>query len=117
MKIIVDAQLPTKLCEILNQLGFESIHVDELSQGDETPDAEIIAYADSHDLVVLTKDYDFYHSFMALNKPKKLLLITTGNIKNRKLFDLIRNNFMIIAKALERNNFVELSNEGIIEHQ
>lgn len=26
MKLIVDAQLPAKLCEVLNQLGLESIH-------------------------------------------------------------------------------------------
>ena len=38
MKLIVDAQLPAKLCEILNQLGLESIHVDELPKGDETSD-------------------------------------------------------------------------------
>jgi predicted nuclease of predicted toxin-antitoxin system len=41
MKLIVDAQLPTKLCEILNQLGLESMHVDELPKGDETTDTEI----------------------------------------------------------------------------
>lgn len=29
MKLIVDAQLPTKLCEILNPLGLKSIHVNE----------------------------------------------------------------------------------------
>ena len=42
MKLIVDAQLPPKLCEILNQLGISSIHVDELPKGDETFDLEII---------------------------------------------------------------------------
>ncbi len=41
MKLIVDAQLPAKLCEILSRLGLESIHVDELPKGDETPDMEI----------------------------------------------------------------------------
>lgn len=35
MKLIVDAQLPVKLCEILKQIGLESIHVDELPKGDE----------------------------------------------------------------------------------
>ena len=35
MKLIVDAQLPVKLCEVLNQLVIESIHVDELPRGDE----------------------------------------------------------------------------------
>ena len=59
MKLIVDAQLPVKLCEVLNQLGFESIHVDELPKGDETPDLEISEIADRENLIVLTKDYDY----------------------------------------------------------
>jgi predicted nuclease of predicted toxin-antitoxin system len=82
MKLIVDAQLPVKLCEILEQIGLESIHVDNLPKGDETPDVEITEYADLENLIVVTKDFDFYHSNMTLGKPKKLFLITTGNLKN-----------------------------------
>ena len=78
MKTIIDAQLPNKLCEILNQLGLESIHVDELPKGDETPDLEIIEFGDNENMTIVTKDFDFYHSFMTLGKPKKLFLITTG---------------------------------------
>lgn len=62
MKLIVDAQLPVKLCEILNQLGVESIHVDDLPKGDETSDREITKIADRENLIVATKDFDFYHS-------------------------------------------------------
>lgn len=116
MKLIVDAQLPTKLCEILSQVGLESLHVAALPKGDETPDADIVEFADRQNLILVTKDFDFYHSHMALGKPKKLFLITTGNIKNRQLFDLFRNNFLIIKAALNRSNFVELSNDGITEH-
>ncbi|MEQ9102726.1 MAG: DUF5615 family PIN-like protein [Imperialibacter sp.] len=117
MKLIVDAQLPTKLCEILNQLGLESFHVAELPKGDETPDEEITELADRQNLILVTKDFDFYHSHMALGKPKKLFLVTTGNLKNRQLFDLFRNNFLLIKNALNRSNFVELNNEGITEHE
>ncbi|MEX2593324.1 MAG: hypothetical protein WD426_11150 [Anditalea sp.] len=94
MRLIVDAQLPVKLCEILKQLGLESIHVDQLPKGDESTDME-----------------------MALGRPKKLFLITTGNLKNRQLFDLFRNNAFVINNALNKSSFVELSNEGIIEHE
>jgi len=117
MRLIVDAQLPVKLCKILKQLGLESIHVDELPKGDETPDMEITKFADLENLIVVTKDFDFYHSYMALGRPKKLFLITTGNIKNRQLFDLFRKNDLIIKNALKKSSFVELSNEGIIEHE
>lgn len=116
MKLLVDAQLPIKLCEILEKIGLESIHVDELLKGDETPDIEIIKFADLENLIVVSKDYDFYHSHMALGKPRKLFLITTGNLKNRQLFGLFRNNALIIKNALSKSSFVELNNEGIIEH-
>jgi predicted nuclease of predicted toxin-antitoxin system len=117
MKLIVDAQLPAKLCEILNQLGLESMHVDELPKGDETADKEITSFADRESLIVVTKDFDFYHSHMTLGKPKKLFLITTGNLKNNQLFNLFRNNALIIKNALERSSFIELSNDGITEHK
>ena len=78
MKLIVDAQLPSKLCEILAQLGIDSIHVDTLPEGDETSDLEISEFADKNNLIVPTKDFDFYHSHMTLNRPKKLFLVATG---------------------------------------
>ncbi|MEQ8470822.1 MAG: DUF5615 family PIN-like protein [Marinoscillum sp.] len=113
----MDAQLPVKLCEVLNQLGLESIHVNELPKGDESSDIEITKFADRENLVVVTRDVDFYHSYMTLGKPKRLFLITTGKLKNRQLFNLFRNNALIIQNALNRSRFVELSNEGITEHK
>ncbi|MEQ8475845.1 DUF5615 family PIN-like protein [Fulvivirga sp.] len=117
MKLLVDAQLPTKLTEILNNLDLESLHVNELPKGDETSDKEIIELADQQNLIVLTKDFDFYHSHMTLGKPKRLFLITTGNLKNRQLFDLFRNNILVIKSALNKSTFIELNNEGIIQHE
>jgi predicted nuclease of predicted toxin-antitoxin system len=117
MKLLVDAQLPKKLCEILSQLGLESIHVDSLPKGDETPDAEISSFADEQNLILVTKDFDFYHSHMTVGKPAKLFLITTGNLKNRQLFDVFRNNILIIKNALDRSSYVELNNEGIVEYK
>lgn len=117
MKFLVDAQLPVKLCEILQTAGLDSVHVDSLPNGDETSDKDISIHADRHDLIVVTKDSDFYHSHMILGQPKKLLLLTTGNIKNRALFDLTRNNAMMIKSLLETCNYVEMTNDGLIGHE
>lgn len=115
MKLLIDAQLPFKLCEILEELGIDSMHVIELENGDESEDQDISTYADANNLIVVSKDSDFYHSHMILGRPEKLFLITSGNIKNKQLFDLFRNNVLLIKKALNHSNFVELSNSGIIE--
>lgn len=117
MRYLVDAQLPPLLSDILNQMGFESKHVLELPKGDETKDTEITEFADLNNHVVITKDLDFYNSFMVKNELKKLRLITTGNIKNRTLFDLLRKYFKRISEIFENSNFVELSNDGVIIHQ
>jgi predicted nuclease of predicted toxin-antitoxin system len=116
MRFIVDAQLPLMLCDILRSVGFEAMHVDALPKGDETPDGDIAAYADREGLMVMTKDTDFYHSHMIRNVPRGLFLITTGNLRNRALFDHIRNNAVIIRALLEKCNYIELTNDGVIGH-
>ena len=117
MRFLVDAQLPTKLCEILQTASLDSLHVDSLPNGDETSDKEISFHADQHDLIVISKDLDFYHSHMILGQPKKLLLLTTGNIKNRALFDLFRNNASKIKGLFETCKYVEMTNDSIIGHE
>lgn len=117
MNFLIDAQLPSRLSKGLSDLGFDAMHVDSLPKGDETSDDEIAKYADKNNLMVITKDFDFYHSYMALQRPKQLFLITTGNIGNRQLFDLIRNNAVQIRNLIETCNYIELSNEGIVGHE
>lgn len=109
MKFIVDAQLPPLLCEILEEAGFSAIHVDSLPKGDE--------YADDNQLTVISKDSDFYYSHMIIGQPKKLLLITTGNIKNKDLFNLIRNNIINIQNFFKNCDYVELNNDDLVGHE
>lgn len=116
MKFLVDAQLPPKLCEILQMVGLDSEHVDLLPHGDETSDKDIASYANQNNLIVITKDSDFYHSHMIFGEPKKLLLITTGNIKNGELFDLFRINIPTIKNLFNKCDYVELANDSIVGH-
>ncbi len=116
MKFLVDAQLPTKLCEVLQLAGLDAVHVDSLPEGDESSDRAIALFADQNDLIVITKDSDFYHSHMILQQPKRLPLITTGNIKNRRLFDHIRANALTIKNLFDSCNYVEMTNDSIIGH-
>lgn len=113
MKFLVDAQLPPKLCEILEKIGFHAKHVETLPEGDETKDREKSGYADKNGFIVITKDIDFYHSHMILGKPEKLFLITTGNIKNKKLFNLTRKHSQTIKNLLMDCHYIELSDDGI----
>ena len=117
MKLLIDAQLPQLLNAVLNELGYNSIHVDSLINGDESSDVEIINYADSNNLIVVTKDSDFFHSHSLQNKPAKLLLVSTGNIKNRQLLDIFRKNHSRTHKLFETVNFLEINSSGIASHE
>lgn len=117
MKFLIDAQLPTKLCEVLQHIGHTAQHIASLPRGDDSSDREITQYADQHSLIVITKDSDFYHTHMLLGRPEKLLLITTGNIKNRQLFDLFRDHALAINVLFDTCHYVELANDGLIGHK
>ena len=63
--------------------------------------------------IVVTKDLDFYQSFIVRRMPYKLLLLKTGNLKKAKLTDLFKRNLTTILEALKENGLVELSEERI----
>ncbi|GAB2596854.1 DUF5615 family PIN-like protein [Spirosoma areae] len=94
MKFLVDAQLPPLLAIWLSEKGFDTLHTNDLPDRDETEDYYIRQVAATDDRVVITKDSDFYDSHLLQNQPAKLLLITTGNLKNRQLLDLFRKKFL-----------------------
>jgi len=100
----------------LLEKGFDAIYTDNLPDGDETPDSVIRSVADDADRIVITKDSDFYDSHLLFKQPAKLLLITTGNLKNRQFLDLFRQNFGEIIQLFQLYSLVELNNNEIIAH-
>lgn len=116
MKFLVDAQLPYLLATWLRDKGLEAVHTDDLPAGDETDDQEIRFFADANNYIVITKDSDFRNSYFLYKSPRKMLLITTGNIKNKTLLDLFRLNIHEITRLFEFYDFVEMGNTKIITH-
>jgi predicted nuclease of predicted toxin-antitoxin system len=114
MKFIVDAQLPYGIALFLREKGFDALHTNDLPDKEYTTDSQIKSIAISENRIVITKDYDFVDSFILKKIPKKLLLVTTGNIKNKQLFSLWKNNLDLIIFLFETNDLVELSNDDII---
>lgn len=85
MKFLVDAQLPVRLARFLKASGYDTIHTKDLLKQNATPDTEINAISIQQNRIVITKDSDFVNSCLTVQQPYKLLLITTGNIKNSPL--------------------------------
>jgi predicted nuclease of predicted toxin-antitoxin system len=116
MKFLVDAHLPRRLAVHLCEAGHDALHTLDLPNQNRTSDKELIAIADRDQRVVVTKDADFVQSYALMRRPKRLLLISTGNITNKELEDLIIPNLPRLVTALETHHFVELSRNLLIVH-
>ena len=114
MKFLVDAQLPYGIALFLRDKGFDALHTNDLPDKERTKDSQIRSIAMAESRIVITKDYDFVDSFILKKMPEKLLIITTGNIKNKQLFNLWRSNWELIILLFETCNLIELSNNDVI---
>jgi predicted nuclease of predicted toxin-antitoxin system len=117
MKFLVDAQLPTRLARLLSEAGYDTIHTRDLPRQNATPDADINVISIAQQRIVITKDADFLNSFLTIQQPYKLLLVTTGNIKNSDLETLFRQNLSKIAELFEQHSYLELGRDEITVHQ
>ncbi len=114
MKFIVDAQLPAQVAQVLQLLGFDAIHTDDLPDKERTTDAQIRRVAALENRIVVTKDADFLTSYLVTKQPRQLLLITTGNIKNQELLGLFRARLPTIVELFERYNFLEMNRDFLV---
>lgn len=96
--------------------GMNTIHTDDLPDKDETSDTIIRQVAAREGRVVITKDSDFLNSHLLSKQPARLLLLTTGNIKNRQLLDLFRQTIETVDGLFAQCTFIELGNQDLIAH-
>lgn len=116
MNFLIDAQLPRRLVNRLRERGYDAVHTLDLPLGNRTPDALINEISISQQRVVVTKDADFVDSFLLQRKPWKLLLISTGNIHNAGLEELLLANLERIASGFATHDFIEVNRANVIFH-
>jgi predicted nuclease of predicted toxin-antitoxin system len=117
MKFLVDAQLPVRLARFLQASGYDTLHTKDLPQQNATLDTQINDISIEQGRVVITKDSDFVDSFMTIQKPSKLLLVSTGNIRNSELEAVFKNNLSTLVDLLQNNDYIEMNRDQIIVHQ
>jgi predicted nuclease of predicted toxin-antitoxin system len=117
MKFLIDAQLPVGVKKILVNSGYDAIHTDDLPNKERTTDNQIREVANNENRIIISKDSDFVDSFHIKKSPKKLLLITTGNIRNGNLYMLLTKNIGKIIELFKSCNLVEMSNSDIVGHE
>lgn len=117
MKFLVDAQLPRRVALALQAAGHDAVHTLDLPAGNATTDSEINALSERDERIVITKDADFVNSFLLMERPHKLLLISTGNIKNAELDTLFMSQLSAIVTGFADARFIELSRTALIIHK
>jgi predicted nuclease of predicted toxin-antitoxin system len=116
MNFLIDANLPRRLIRVFQERGHYAVHTLDLPEGNATPNTALLDYSEQNNCVVATKDSDFSTSFWLQDRPHKLLLISTGNIRNVELERLLVANFEQLIAALTESRFVELTREHVIVH-
>ena len=116
MKFLVDAHLPLHLAYRLQDAGYDTIHTHDLPLENRTPDGAINQISVDEKRIVIAKAADFVNSFMIARRPYKLLLVSTGNIKNSELEPLFLQNIEQIVEAFATYDFIEIDRTLIIFH-
>jgi predicted nuclease of predicted toxin-antitoxin system len=87
------------------------IHVYELPSVNS--DSDIWQYAFQNNLVIITKDSDFYYRYLSSGKGPKVVWIKTGNLKKKIFNQLIKSNWAEIEEMLLYSSFIIVNEEKI----
>jgi predicted nuclease of predicted toxin-antitoxin system len=113
MELLVDAQLPQRMTDWFRAHGCKAVHTLSLPDGNRTSDSTISNIADANNAILVTKDSDFVDSHLLRNTPRKLILISTGNISNRELEEVLRRLIPQVLLEMRVSNFIEIGQDGI----
>lgn len=95
---LIDHQLPPLLAEHLRKLGHEARHVRELDLKSED-DSVIWKHAVAHDLVLVSKDQDFFELASRPGESGRLIWVRLGNCRNQPLLHAFEN---VLPQIMER---------------
>ena len=111
MKFLLDAQLPPTLRQLFIDKGYNCIHTLDLKQGNNTSDKEINSISVNEKRILITKDSDFFDSFMIRNEPYKLILVKLGNASRKELIQFFHDRFAEIIEKIKVEDMILLSKE------
>jgi len=116
VRFLVDAQLPARLANLLNERGHDAVHTTDLPDGNRSTDTQIAKFADEQDRVVVTKDRDFRDGHLITGSPRRVLIVATGNITNTDLLQLFTTHLEAMTNALRGADLVELGADSMVVH-
>jgi predicted nuclease of predicted toxin-antitoxin system len=101
--ILIDENLPSTL-RLPTSLSIE--HVTSLGRG--VTDTRIWEYAREHDLVIVTKDADFFEKALFFSTPPRIVWVRHGNMRRRELEARLASAWPVIERLLSNHSLVEV---------
>jgi predicted nuclease of predicted toxin-antitoxin system len=99
VKFLVDANLPPRLCVWLRSRRHEAEHLADLNLLTAT-DTQIWRRGSVENLVIFSKDADFYERALLFGAPPQVVHVAVGNCSNDLLFDVLDSEWHDIEQAL-----------------
>ena len=109
MRLLIDENLPATLADLF---PVESYHATRF--GRNPSDQELWKAAREQDLVILTRDTDFFDRLMIEGPPPKVVWVRLGNLRCRELEMALVEMWSTIEKLLGSADLVEI-HPGMIE--
>jgi len=103
-RILIDENLPPDLVRLARP--GDGLHATAL--GSRPTDLELWQYAREHDLVILTRDTDFFAKLLLEGPPLQVVWVRCGNQRRAELTAMMHRLWPKIAEFLERADLVEL---------
>lgn len=107
-RYLIDVNLP-KFFSFFNSPEFEFV----IDLNAKWPDRDIWDYAREHELVIVTKDSDFYHRCLLSAHPAKVIHLKLGNLLLNDLHAFFHNHWAQIVEHLDGARMIVASAEGI----
>ncbi len=101
MRFLVDVNLPNRFSYFNNDSFEFVIEIDRYM-----PDTDIWKYAIDNQLVILTKDTDFYHRALMSNKRPKVIHFKLGNHSLKQLHDYFSINWSALLSAIQNHDLI-----------
>lgn len=111
MKFLLDAQLPPSLKQLFIDKGYDCIHTMELEKGNDTTDKIINKISVSEQRILITKDSDFFDSFVVKHEPYKLIMVKLGNTSKKELIKIFNSRFAEIIEKIKVESMILLRKE------
>ncbi|MFT4176295.1 MAG: DUF5615 family PIN-like protein [Luteolibacter sp.] len=108
MKWLIDENLPF---QIGRELALDYLHATRI--GEQITDSELWNYAKQNNMVILTRDTDFFDRFLLLGPPPKVVWIRLGNLTKQQLIEEVVRRWNTIGRLIQKHDLIQVHPQSL----